>query len=92
MSKTVPFQTIQFSISMQFSSIQTIDRALSGAIIPGQSRPGSNGNKGVFHIPQSPSITGTSLLDCLVSYPGHTLEGGVLPLCRGAVGVFYSSN
>ena len=33
---------------------------------------------------------GTSPSDCLVSYPGHSLGGGVLPLCRGAVGVFYS--
>ena len=30
---------------MQFSFIQPIDRALSGATIPGQSGPGSNGNK-----------------------------------------------
>ena len=55
--------------------------------MPGQSGPGSNGNKGVLRIPQSSSITRTSLSDCLVSYPGHSL-GGVLPLCRGAVGVF----
>ena len=31
--------------------------------------------KGVLRIPQSPSITWTSLLDCLVSYPG----GGSYP-------------
>ena len=31
--------------------------ALSGATIPGQSGPGSNGNKRVLHIPQSFSIT-----------------------------------
>ena len=43
----------------------------------------------VLRIPQSPSITGTSPSDCLVSYPGHSLVS-VLPLCRGAVGVFYS--
>ena len=35
---------------------------LSGAAIPGQSWPGSNGNKGVIRIPQSSSITGTSPL------------------------------
>ena len=29
------------------------------------------GNKEVLHIPQSSSITGVSLSDCLVSYPGH---------------------
>ena len=31
---------------------------------------------------------GTSLSDCLVSYPGHSL--GVVLLCGGAVGVFHS--
>ena len=36
--------------------------------MPGQSRPGSNGNEGVLRIPQGPSITGTSPSDCLVSY------------------------
>ena len=48
---------------MQFSSIQPIDRALSGATIPGQSGPGSNVNEGVLRIPQSSSITGTSPLE-----------------------------
>ena len=75
---------------MQFSSIWSIDRALLGATIPGQSGPGSDGSVGVLHIPQSSSITGTSPSDCLVSYPEY-LFGGVLPLCRGAVGEFYSS-
>ena len=42
----------------------------------GQSEPGSNGNEGVRCIPQSSSITGTSPSDCLVSYPGHSLEAG----------------
>ena len=55
----------------------------------GQSGPGSDGNEGVLHIPQSSSTAGTSPSDCLVSYSGHSL-GGVLPLCRGAVSVFYS--
>ena len=53
---------------MQFSSIEPIDRALSGTTIPGQSGPGINGNEGVLCILQSSSITGTSLSDCLVSY------------------------
>ena len=76
---------------MQFSSIQPIDRALSVATIPDQSGPESNGNEGELNIPQSPSITGTSSSNCLVSYPGHQLDGGgVLPLYRGAVSVFYS--
>ena len=49
-----------------------MDRTLSGATTPGQSEPGSNGNKGVLHIPQSSSITGNSPSDCLVSYLGHS--------------------
>ena len=64
---------------MQFSSIQPMDRAQSGATIQGQSGPGSNGNEGVLHIPQSPSITGTSHSDCLVSYPGHSFGGVSYP-------------
>ena len=60
---------------------------------PGQSGPGSNSNEGVLRIPQSPSITGTSPSDCLVSYLGHSLWWwGFLPLCRGAVSAFYSPN
>ena len=58
-SQTVQIQTIQFSIHMQFSSIEPIDRALSGATIPGKNGPGSNGNEGVVHISPNSSITGT---------------------------------
>ena len=43
-------------------------RPLSGATTAGQSGPGSDGNEGVLHIPQSSSTTGTSPSDCLVSY------------------------
>ena len=49
--------------------------SLSGATTLGQSGPGSNGDKGVLCIPQSSSITGTSLSDYLVLYPGHSLGG-----------------
>ena len=80
--KTVLFQTIQFSISSQFSSI------LSGTTTMGQSGPGRDGNKGVLHIPQSSSITEIAPSDCLE----HLLWGGVLPLYREAVDVFYSSS
>ena len=91
MSKTFLFQaiqfsqTVQFSINMQFDFIWPIDRTLSDATTPGQSGPGSDGNEEVLHIPQSSSITKTSLWDCLVSYPRY-----LLPLCRDAVGVFNS--
>ena len=44
-SQTVPIQTIQFSISMQFSSIWLIDRAPSDVTTQGLSRPGSNGSE-----------------------------------------------
>ncbi len=72
--KTVLFQIVQFSISILFNSIYPINRTLSGATIPDQSGPGSDGNEGVLSIPQRPSITGTSTLDCLVSYLGHSLR------------------
>ena len=87
MSETIPIQTIQFSISTQFSSIWPIDRVLSSAATLGQREPGSNGNEGVLHIPQSSSITETSPSDCLVSYPGHSL---VESYCRDVFSVFYS--
>ena len=90
MSKTVPFQTIQFSPSTQFSSIRSIDRTLSVATTLGLSGPRSDGNEGLLCIPLNSSITRTSLSDCFVSYPGHCLELGVLSLCREAVSVFYS--
>ena len=59
MSKTVPFQTIQFWTSGQFSSIWPIDRTLLGITTPGQGEPGSDGTEVVLHIPQSSSNTGT---------------------------------
>ena len=40
-----------------------------------RSELGSNGNERMPHIPQS-SRAGTSPSNCLVSYPGHLLEGG----------------
>ena len=44
------------------SSIWPIDGTLIGMTNPSQSRPGSNGNDGVLHIPQS-SSTGASSSD-----------------------------
>ena len=57
---------------MSNSSIWPIDRTLTGATTLSQSGPGSDGNEGVLCIPQSSSITGASMSDCLVSYPGHS--------------------
>ena len=79
-------------VEMWSRSIWPIDRTLSGATTPGQSGPGSDGNEGVLSIPQSSSITEALPSDCLVSYPGHYLGAGVLPLCRDAIGVFCSTS
>ena len=59
---------------MSSSSIWSIDKTLSGATIPGQSAPGSDGNEGVLRSPQSSSITEASPSDYLVSYPGLSLQ------------------
>ena len=75
---------------MLFSSIWTIDRTLSGVTTPGQSGPGSDGNEVALCFPQSSNITGTSPSDCLVSLQDTRCGEGVVPLCRDAVGVFYS--
>ena len=83
------FQAVQFSISTHFSSIWSIDRALSGSTTPRQIGVGSDGNKEALRILQSSSITGASTLDCLVSYPGNSLLG-VYPSVD--VGVFYSTS
>ena len=88
--KTVLFQTIQLSISTQFSSIWPIDKALSGATTPGRSGLGSDVNEQVLRIPQSSTITRTSPSNCLVLYPGHLLGGvlGLTPPQKSSV--FYS--
>ena len=82
------FKVIQLSISTQFSSIWPIDKTHSGATSQDQRKPETDANDAVLHIPQSSSSAETSLSDCLVWYP-HSV-GVVLPLCRSAVGKFYS--
>ena len=71
---------------MSNSSIQPIDRILSGATIPSRSLPGSNGKEGVFHIPQS--LKTFRLLNVITT----TFSGKALPFCRDAVCVIYSPN
>ena len=74
---TVLFLTIQFNMSTQFkcqTSIWPIDSTLSDATTPGQSGPGSNGNKRVLHVSQSSSITEASPSDWLVWHQGHSEE------------------
>ena len=59
-------------------------------LLQAQRGPGSDGNEGVLHIPQSSSITRTSASDRFVSYPGHSLGEVGLPLRKGAVRVSYN--
>ena len=83
MSRTVPFQIIQFStqkVPFQTIKFSIRDMTISGASTPGPSGPGSDGNEGVHHIPQSSSITGTWPSDCLVSYIQDT-HWGVFQRC-----------
>ena len=84
------FQTIQFTMSTQFSLIWPIDRTLTGATSPGQIRSGSDGRKGVLYI--FPKLQYCwSLTISLFSIISKTLDqGGGLFLCRDAVGVFCS--
>ena len=69
------------------SCIWPIDGTLTSTTTPGLCGPGSNANKGVLHIPQS-SRTAALPSDAIST----TLVGEVLPLCRDAVDVFYSSS
>ena len=55
-------------------SLWPIDRSLSIATTPGESRAGRNDNEGVYCIPQNLDITGTSPSDYLELLPGYTLE------------------
>ena len=64
--KNCLFQIIQSRISRLFNSIWPTDRNQSDATTPGQSGPKSDGNKGVFCIPQNISSTRVSPLDCLI--------------------------
>ena len=85
MSNTALFLTIQFTISAQFSSIWPI-----GVTTAGQSGSGSDGNEEGLHSPTLQHYW--SLTIRLFSIISRTLVKGDLPLCRDAVGVFYSSN
>ena len=102
--KTVLFQTIQFSISTQFSFIWPIDRTISRATTPSQNGLGSDGNKGEQRIPQTFNVTEVSLSDYLALYLRHLLaraypfaekqspadlDHGTVSNCKGS---FYKSN
>ena len=76
--KTDLFQTIQFSISTQFSSIWPLNRILPGATTSRHSEPGSGGNEGLLRIPQSSCITEALQWNCLMSYLGHSLDESYL--------------
>ena len=83
--KTVLFQTIQFSISRQFSFISPIHRTLTGSTTSRLSGPWSNGKEVALRIPQSSSITGASPSNCLVSFQDTRGGGGFTPLQRSSL-------
>ena len=51
--------------------------SLSDASAPCDSGPRSDGNKRVLRLLQNTSTKGASQSDCLVSYRGHPLGGGL---------------
>ena len=63
-----------FFVKIQFSINHLLAHGLNMTNTPGQSEPKSNGNEEVLCIPRGSSITGVSLVDCLMSYRGYSLE------------------
>ena len=45
--------------------------------------------KGYSAIPKAPALPEFHESYCFVTYPGTSLSGGVLPICKDAVGLFY---
>ena len=45
---------------------------------------GATAMKGYSAFPKAPALLGPSPSDCLVSYPGHSLGGGLIPLQRSS--------
>ena len=79
------------------NSCWPIDGTLTGTTNPGHSGYGSNGHEKVLHIPQT-SETGASSSVLIYWFDTKlrlmvrlldTRRVGILPLCRGIVGVFY---
>ena len=94
--QTVLFQKSQFNISHSFAINLNLKQVYLihrydpiRCCTPSPSEPGSDGNEVVLCITQSSSISGASPSAGLVSY---THWGGVLLLCRDAVGVSYRSS
>ena len=75
---------------MQFSSIWPIDRTLSGATALGQERTWERWQwRSTLHSPKLQHYWNLNIrLSSVIS--GTTGKGFFLPLCRGAVGVFYN--
>ena len=86
--KTVLFQAIQFSITTQFSSICSIDKAKSGAIIWGQSGPESDGNESYSASPKLKHYLNLTIRLFIVL--SKTRVERVLPFCGETAGVFYT--
>ena len=86
--KTVLFQTLQiimspfFILNLNTKQFYLTHRIISGATIPDQSGPGSDGYEGILRFSQSSSITGASPSNCLMSYLEYSWSRGCTPLQR----------
>ena len=84
--KTLLFQATQFSISTQFSSIQPIDRTLSGATTRARVDHGAMAMNGNFAFPKAPELLEPhhQIVEC------HTQETrwvGLTPLQRSCLSI-----
>ena len=67
-----------------------MDGTLTGATIPSQSRPGSNGSEETQHIPPEYQYWSLPIRWFVVNIQDTGRKWGVLPLYRDAVSIFYS--
>ena len=77
------FYFSQFNLFAPCLNVKQFYLALSCVTATDQSGPRSDGNEGVLCILRSSSISGTSPLDCLMSYLEHSfVVRGLTPLQR----------
>ena len=82
------FQTIQLSISPQFSSIWPMNRTLTCVTLPGRVDLGAMAMKGYSAFPKAPALL--KPYHQIFRVMSRIFVRGVVPLCKDAVGVFYS--
>ena len=88
--KIVLFHAVQLSICTQFRTIWPIDRTLLGSTTSVQKGLGSDDSDGTPHSTKLQHYRNLTIRS--FSVISRTLVGMVLPLCRGAVDVFYRAS